>query len=210
MFHSAEIRWFLPGEADSSVAEWFERSDMATEEEPRIDTYLLLPGCISVGVKIRQGHLEIKALTSAPEAVSYANGISGKRASWVKWSSGIAGASLLTERKGPEQWVQVEKSRTLRLFAAERGIVTEKQPGIMIPGPGCQLELARLRLLPEGDNWDEAESWWSMCFEAFGERPSDTLNFVASHEPFRALAEVLPGASSMSYPDWFCHAGPVE
>lgn len=203
MFHSAEIRWFLEGATDTAAVEWFRASPLAREEDPRIDSYLVLPGCATCGVKIRQGHVEVKAEVTRPESVAYANGLAGRRGRWVKWSSGVAGAPILEERRGPERWVQVEKSRTLRLFALD-GPLAERSPVERIEGPGCQVELTALRVLNDGEDWDSAESWWSVCLEAFAE-PNEvlaTLDRVAGAGRLQPLAGHLPAAASMPYPEW--------
>ena len=203
MFHSAEIRWFVEGDVDGAVQRWFRASPRAREEEPRIDAYLVLPGCATCGVKIRQGHVEVKAEVTRPESVRYDNGLVGRRSSWVKWSSGIAGAPILAERRGPERWVQVEKSRILRLFAVDSAL-SERPPAARIDGPGCQVELAALRLLTEGDDWESARRWWSVCLEAFAP-PGETLaalDAVAAADLLRPLAAALPGGASLAYPEW--------
>lgn len=203
MFHTAEIRWFLEGSPDNGVQAWFDVADMGREEDPRIDSYLLLPGCPTCGVKIRQGHFEIKAQTSPPESVSYDNGIKGKRAAWVKWSSGLAGAQLVQEQQGPETWVQVEKSRTLRLFALSDGI-EEKPAGEWLSGPGCFVELAALRVAGSAEDWGAASRWWSVCLEAFG--PGDQVvqlvDRMASSDMLQPISPSLPAEASMSYPEW--------
>lgn len=203
MFHTAEIRWFLEGAPDAEVQRWFDASAIAREDDPRIDSYLLLPGCTTCGVKIRQGHFEIKAQTLSPRIVSYANGIAGKRTAWVKWSSGIAGAQLVQEQQGPEAWVQVEKSRTLRLFELS-GEIREREATKWLSGPGCFVELARLRIGCSGGSWSKAAEWWSVCFEAFAgqQQSSGHLETIASSEVLRPLGAALPNVASMSYPEW--------
>ncbi len=208
MFHTAEIRWFIKGAPDASIEQWFDASSLAREEDPRIDAYLLLPGCTTCGAKIRQGHFEIKAQTSPPEPVSYGNGIAGQRAAWVKWSSGLAGAQLLKEQQGPETWVHVEKSRKLRLFALSDGI-DEKPAGEWQPGPGCFVELAALRLQGDSEDWQDAATWWSVCFEAFGPQHDviDLLDRAASSSLPEPWADRLGPGASMSYPQWLALNG---
>lgn len=203
MFHSAEIRWFFEGSADAEVEAWFRASPLAKDEDTRIDTYLLMPGCPTCSVKIRQGHVEVKAEVTRPEPIAYGNGLAGRRSSWVKWASGIAGAPILEERRGPEHWVQVEKSRILRLFAAD-GAVSERPADERLEDAGCQVELSSVRVAGEGDDWQNAEHWWSVCLEAFAEPPTvmATLDRVASTSQLQPLAARLPREGSMSYPEW--------
>lgn len=213
MFHTAEMRWFLEGRPPPIVSNWFADSSLHREEDPRIDTYLVLPGCTTCGVKIRQGHFEVKAQTSPPEPVVYDNGITGRRSAWVKWSSGLAGAQLLQEQQGPETWIQVEKARALRLFALSDRI--EEQPATeWLPGAGCTVELAQVRVADAGGDWSKANNWWSVCLEAFGEAEQvlGHLDKVASSGILRPIGGLLPGEASLSYPDWFsrCRADHVK
>ena len=121
----------------------------------------------------------------------------------MKWSSGLAGAQLLQERQGPETWVQVEKSRRLRLFALS-GAIQEMPAGEWLSGAGCFVELASLRFAGEGDDWGAAASWWSVCLEAFG--PADKVrqhvDAVGSSGWLHPIASALPPTCSMSYPEW--------
>jgi hypothetical protein len=208
MFHTAEIRWFLEGRPEAGVLDWFEASPLKKDEDPRIDSYLLLPKCNTCGAKVRQGHFEIKAQTSPPEPVKFRNGIAGRRAAWVKWCSGLAGAQLLQEQRGPETWVQVEKSRILRLFRMS-GEIEEQPAAEWLPGPGCFVELAMLRVAGAADDWAAASSWWSVCLEAFGSA-DDVIRYVdrmASSGWLQPLAALLPAGASMSYPEWLSKMG---
>lgn len=206
MFHTAEIRWFLKGAPVADVQSWFNKSELKRDEDPRIDSYLLLPGCTACGAKIRQGHFEIKAQTSPPEPVEFDNGIAGRRGCWVKWSSGLAGAQLLQEQQGPETWVQVEKSRTLRLFALSDGI-EERPAAEWLTGPGCFVEYSCLRVASDPEGWESAPHWWSVCLEAFGpaDEVSQHVDAMASADVLRAISALLPAESSMSYPEWLLH-----
>jgi hypothetical protein len=102
-FQSAEIRWFWPGHAQWEVLlAWFTREgrlpliehtdtpDSAArpfvkQERPRTDEYLLLPNCETVGVKQREGQLEVKALVDVPQPFAQGN-VAGQIDQWVKWS----------------------------------------------------------------------------------------------------------------------------
>jgi hypothetical protein len=203
MFHTAEIRWFFEGCPDAVAYQWFAASDLSREEDPRVDSYLILPGCTTTGVKVRQGHIEVKAQTSPPERAAYGNGLRGTRGSWVKWSSSIAGAPILQEQQGPETWVQVEKSRTMRLFSLSAEI-EEKPPTEWLDGPGCFVELASLRLLAGSEDWRDASHWWSVCLEAFGQqrRVIEFVDIMASEDFFEPIADILAPTASKSYPEW--------
>jgi hypothetical protein len=203
MFHTAEIRWFFEGCVPAAVQQWFDVSALSREEDPRVDSYLVLPGCVTTGVKVRQGHFEVKAQTSLPQRVAYENGLQGMRGSWVKWSSSLAGAPILQEQQGPETWVQVEKSRTMRLFSLSAEI-EEKPPTEWLAAPGCFVEMSRLRLLADSEDWRDASLWWSFCLEAFGQqrRVIEFVDIMASADFFEPIADILAPTASKSYPEW--------
>ena len=61
MLITAEIRWFLRGTLPAEVSRWFEGvCGNATRYPPRVDLYLALPETDTVGVKLREGLLEVK------------------------------------------------------------------------------------------------------------------------------------------------------
>lgn len=196
MFHSSEIRWFFEGDPDPSIDEWFARSQLGKREPPRTDRYLCLPGCTTVGVKIREGLLEIKAQTRGAESVRLPNGIAGSQSSWVKWSRQLDDTHGLTE--GDDTWVALTKERRLRLFAPKGDEVEEGAAGRIIDGPGCNIELSRVELAGEGSGW------WSVCLEAFGApaESGDVLRLVASQPALASIAGFLPPENSLSYPEW--------
>ncbi len=174
MFHSAEIRWFLKGDAPDAVREWFRNESLAVDEEPRVDEYLLLPGSASTGVKFRQypgddrASFEIKSRTSEPINVSFGDAASGWLDTWVKWSCRPTDVPSFrdTITGGENLWVFVEKNRCLRKFAIGGHDVAEVDPGMQRPADGCQFELTAIRSLvgqrSDLDDWEDGQSWWSL------------------------------------------------
>ena len=201
VFYSSEIRWFFEGEPDPASVGWFTASQLGRQEEPRTDEYLLLPGCTTVGVKVREGRFEVKAQTSQREPAQYGNGVRGYEESWVKWSHGLDGGNDAW-LEGEDTWISVIKRRILRLYAIDGEQVDEVPVGQFIDGAGCQLELAKLTV-PSSGLAPEAR-WWSICLEAFGApgQTQDTLTVMAAHESLGDIAEVLTLEASMSYPLW--------
>ena len=201
MFYSSEIRWFFAGEPDPASVDWFAASRFGRQEEPRTDAYLLLPGCTTAGVKVREGRFEVKAQTSPREPVQFDNGVRGFEESWVKWSRGLEGADAAW-LEGEETWISVIKRRVLRLYAIDGEQVDEVPVGQFIDGAGCQLELAELTVPPSGTA--PGTEWWSICLEAFGApgQTQDTLTVMAAHESLGDIAEVLTLEPYMSYSLW--------
>lgn len=215
MFHSAEIRWFMEGDAPDDVRQWFTASGFAHDEAPRVDEYLVLPGATSTGVKFRQypgddrASFEIKTRTSDPVAVRFGDHASGQMDTWVKWSCRPTDVASFRESitAGEELWVHVEKRRCLRKFSLEGTDPVEVNPKTDRPPEGCQLELTLLRAAPAGSqniDWASADSWWSLSFEAFGKPDSltDYVQKVATLTLDSWTMKDLDAADSYSYPHW--------
>ncbi len=213
LFRSAEIRWFFPGTPDAAVDAWVRQGGLAKDMPERTDRYLVLPGCTTVGIKIREGRFEIKARTGSREAASYGPDVSGYRDSWVKWSRVVDGMDHLADQASDEErWAYVRKRRTLRLLSLEGGVPEDAEPGKWLQGGGCQVERSKLAVIvrsaqdepPTDRDWQSATRWWSVSLEAFGEPGSELSNldtaaaYVFRDGPPVALAE----QASMAYPRW--------
>ena len=176
MFHSAEIRWFIKGEPAKPANRWIQQSGSGKAEPARTDTYLYLPGCETVGVKLRQGLFEVKAQTRGRESVQYESGLTGYREGWVKWSQKLDDLHTKGAESG-DTWVSVEKRRQLRIFAVDGAEILEVPLGRHIDGAGCQVELAELTVDYPG--YEGPRTWWGVCLEAFGgpDTVFDTLEY---------------------------------
>ncbi len=203
MLHSAEARWFIAKVLPDGVLSWFRAGQALESEGVQVHEYLLFPDCETVGVKVREGKLEIKAMASAPRPLSRDLGVSGRTDQWVKWSFASEGLKTLDpalHRSG--RWLKVRKDRFLRKFSADMGglvEVTAKQRPL--PANGCNVELTRITV--------EANPrfWFSLAFEAFGP-PEGTVKILetAIHSFFqehdRAPGIRLSQRNSLGYPAW--------
>ncbi len=199
MYISGEIRWFFEGPVPDDVRRWFESTDLGISEPRRTDDYLLLPGCTTTGVKLREGRFEIKALTRSPIPASYANRVSGLKDGWIKWSRKAGDEQALRDIlvSDEDTWIPVSKQRYLRLFSLEHGTPEELAPRSRNLERGCQVELGSITL-------DGNRQAWSLSFEAFG-AADEVLDLVdpvvelfAADPPPVALRQ----EHSMSYPVW--------
>jgi hypothetical protein len=203
MVQSAEARWFILGALPDEVLRWFKGGQILDSQGVQVHEYLLFPGCQSVGVKLREGRFEIKAILPASQSFSLDLGIQGTTEQWIKWSfasEGLPAIDPALHQSG--LWLKVYKDRFLRKLSADRGILEEvsARPGAL-PGSGCNIELTRIEL--------EANPryWFSLGFEAFG--PSAVAAKIlreAIHLFFQEHGRV-PGISlregdSLSYPAW--------
>jgi len=203
MVHSAEVRWFIPTTLPERVQDWFKDGQPSPElEDSRVDEYLLFPDCDSVGVKLREGKLEIKAMLCAPRPISMGAGINGRTDQWVKWSfksEGLRDLNLGLHQSG--KWVKVRKERCLRKFSADANIVEVPAKQKPFPIAGCNVELTRIEVE------EDPRFWFSLGFESFGPSGStskildDTLRLFFKK---RGLMPGVPlnGLASLSYPAW--------
>ena len=156
MYHSGEVRWFFPGPASAVAERWIAASEHSTQQAARTDRYLVLPGCGATGIKIREGHFEIKARTSPPEAMTWSESIAGFRDTWVKWSRDLNDVGKLgTEPRDGEAWVDVSKQRQVVVAVGnakqeleEHGAVA-RLPAAVRPGEARRLP----GLDPERELW---------------------------------------------------------
>lgn len=204
LIFTSEVRWFFAEPLPSFAVTWFCQGDRWIREQARTDRYLVLPGCEHVGVKARQGRLEVKARRGEARVVGYTDAVSGNGDEWVKWSSEHpappAWIAAVTSRE--DRWVDVRKERWMRRFGISSGTVMELERSQPLGADGCNVELTRLTAL--------GEPWWSVSLEAFG-HPTGTgsvleavaEHFFRTHEAPRPLAE----ATSLAYPGWLTRLG---
>lgn len=141
-----EVRWFLP-KPWPDLVQWFEGLSVdAYSREVREDRYLLLPRQVALGVKVREGRLELKYRIGTPGRVWVAPGVPGRLEEWEKFS-------LQTEADGPctieggvaAGWLPVLKRRLVTLVTAG-----EDGPSFHAPDQagraGVQLEYTELEI----------------------------------------------------------------
>jgi hypothetical protein len=112
VFPTAEVRWFGPGAIPPAIRNWFRSGERQPLAEPvRVDHYLCLPGIDALGVKIRQGRIEIKQRTSQQGIVQFQERIAGLVEHWLKWSLELAvdDAAITAELTSQPDWLAVQK-----------------------------------------------------------------------------------------------------
>ncbi len=142
MWPTVEVRWFYPGQVPGPALAWFRQVASDPEEQPgRVDYYLLLESTEALGIKMREGRIEIKQRQQRLGLVRFQDGIAGQVEAWRKWSFGLAWAGAFAP---PSSWIVVEKKRTLHRFqiGGEGQIVP--LPAGSYEAVGCGLELTRI------------------------------------------------------------------
>jgi len=193
-FHTHEVRWFAPGAAPQPVRAWFSSLGKRVVQPPRIDQYLLGVDA-SLGVKTRQGSLEVKQRTADQGIYSFHSKITGRVESWVKWSFPLA-TSAAPLNLDSASWVSVRKARQLLLYTfSEGGEISLNPPG-EYPTPFAGLELTGIQLA-------EKEPWWTVGLElnSSPETGHHNLLRLAEHVLISPPTE-LTNAQSLSYPAW--------
>jgi hypothetical protein len=203
IFRTLEARWFNPGSLPDETLRWFKAGRPLDPEGTQIHEYLVLPDCASVGVKLREGRFEIKAILEPPQPLSPDLPVKGRTDRWVKWSLASEGLQTLDPAlHRSDTWLAVTKERFLRRFSGDTGRLVEVMaPPGSFPGSGVNLELSRIGAAIK------PRSWFSLAFEAFGppavvdQLLLDALRlFFKDHDPVPGMA--LEEANSLSYPAW--------
>ena len=197
MYPTTEVRWFFEGPVPVSVRFWFHAVAGQPGLEQRTDRYVRPASPDGLGVKWREGKIEVKRLTEVVGEETFHPRVAGRVEAWRKWSFPLAEAAELARPAG--DWVEVEKARRVRYFAAPPdGAVRPLDGGEQTPH-ACGLELGEMRV-------GEAV-WWSVCLEAFGPDEAalaDRLRRVAEHVVRAAEPPDLPAQAARSYPAWLC------
>jgi hypothetical protein len=198
MLATEEIRWFFAGTIPLPVAAWFEAcvSDMPAQL-PRTDYYLWLAEGDSLGIKLRQGRIEVKQREEAGTLIQLGERAAGRMESWRKWSFELAETEVGVAETA--QWAGVWKARRWCLFVVEEnGRITPAPPATILE-QGCACELTDVHLA------GSPKQWWSLGFEAFGgtavERREKLLH-VAGQFLGQDGAPILDVEQSYSYPKW--------
>jgi hypothetical protein len=196
---TTEVRWFHQGDLLPSWLSWFERFPDPGHEEPvRIDKYLLINDSDGLGIKIRQGRLEIKQRLGSLGVVQISDHVEGLVEYWMKWSFEVAeNEDYLSYLDLPgSNWTSVHKRRKLRRYQLRENGQVLPVSDTLIPPDSCEVELTEI--------WSQEQSWWSLAFEAAGEFQSsqDVLMTISRHLIEIEGAPKLTAKNSFGYPKW--------
>lgn len=165
MLTTYEVRWFNSGNIPENIESWFKHSCLLSPTkvpEKREDVYLYTPRCDYLGIKLRQGGLEIKWRDRNINRMEFNSLVKGNVEKWKKWRcSDSSEESFSLQQIGDNPvWVKVGKVRYSQLYQ-----VVEKKPQAVCDDAGvdngCSLELTNVEI--------NGNKWWSIALEAFGE-----------------------------------------
>ncbi len=207
---TAEVRWFREGKIPTKLRSWFRK--LAAKAEPqlvRIDHYLLERDTDALGIKFRDGRVEVKQRQGERRLTSFGPGWDGYVESWHKWGFPLADA----QRRGKafesfDNWIAVQKKRRVITYS-----ISPKGKLIALPGDaggesGCSVELTQVRV--------KKTLWWTLGFEAKGhpENLESTLERVVRAVLSGSAPPTFEPTDSFSYPGWLQvwnkHAGAIK
>ncbi|MBD2166207.1 hypothetical protein H6G04_17580 [Calothrix membranacea FACHB-236] len=201
MLVSNELRWFYPGELPENMKLWFQQHCLVNPSQPpeaREDVYLYSPGCDYLGIKLRQGRLEVKWRQAELGVVSFGDLITGKAEKWGKWLCEDANAESFQPAMvlGNPVWVRVKKVRYSQLFQVFADYAIQPVATKQRLDNGCSVEITNLVVAEN--------AWWSIAFEAFGEDSCIRENLQATAKWVFHTDHNFPLAiaNSYAYPHW--------
>ena len=209
MFTTAEVRWFFEGPVPDEIEQWFCRSNLALKAAPREDHYLLFPAVLGLGLKLREGRLEVKTLIKTLGVRSFTADVAGNVQVWKKEAYGEPAVTEFERLRtsAPHLWIAVRKERTLRRFSLEDASIGEVPADRVFLRDGCNAELTMITV--------GGSAYWSFNFEAYGNpsRVEDFLQQVAIHvlkderrprqfKTSASSADAFSAQHSCSYPEW--------
>lgn len=179
------MRWFtrLP---DEHILNWFSGKGCVFERvEARTDHYLLDMADHSIGIKLREGMIEIKSRLQEGEVFRLGNTVEGRLEDWIKWSFDLAVDhnlvdSIVKLSRYTENWLPIEKQR-MGLKIVKKGEALEFHDIGTYLDQGCQIEYTRVIL--------SGEVWYTFAVEWFGDAyfrlPPDLLDAIFGKMEYR-------------------------
>lgn len=193
MWTTLEIRWFSPGQIPSSMQTWWHQdcfTPLPCPLERRTDVYLVLPHRPDLGIKKRQGKIEIKQRSAELGFIPINNNLVGQAEQWTKaiYTQSQLDYFLIQNQLSHFLWLQVEKERQQKIFQ------------------GCTVEMTQLKVAKQ--------NWWTFAFEQLIESP-ETQNIEGWEVLVQGILQDLdlcqnPELHSCGYPQWLsilstCH-----
>lgn len=191
------MRWFTEGSLPAGIVDWFEGHEPDPEIQPRrVDYYFRVVGVDSIGIKLREGKIELKQRQRQLGVIRLHERVHGILEEWSKWSFGLAESAIgtLVVDLPSSGWIRAEKERAVRRYGLSDSGIHAASRGYY-PVPGCAWELTEVDIA--------GSSWWSLGFEAFGSK--DGLQDLLFRVALRTLLETEPPTfaadNSFGYPE---------
>ena len=165
LYQSKELRWFFK-EENKYIRQWFDGLEKSlSESKKRSDYYLPLYGKPDVGIKLREGNIEIKERKTKSSLYQLTEGVSGYLEQWERWSFELKNKDELANkitRKDKFNWIEIQKERWAVKFTNGKNSGAPKILDIKEElNYGCQLEYTEIKV--------NSEEWFTLSFEWFGD-----------------------------------------
>ena len=198
MFPTAEVRWFYEGTVPLEVLDWFHQGELMPIVQPHRLDYYLAHTDDSLGIKLREGMIEIKQRHRGYGMIRLHDRVSGVVEHWRKWGFKLADldGNFPWIATADSSWIGVHKDRKVRQYLVDHNRQVVALPSIGYPEQGCNLELTAISI--------KGETWWSLCFESFGDEDTicETLTQVAKYTLVATKPPLLDNKHTFSYPKW--------
>ena len=167
---SWEVRWFGRGAIPLTLQQWAEENSLTTQPV-RTDYYLIHNAIGTMGIKWREGNIQIKELL---EKTSDLN----PREHYIKWSFNLKEGDQLENIRAQNEWIAVTKKRDLIKWQVIKGKLTEIETASEAPN-GVELEISGILC--------REELWWTLALEATGNKEDlesvlDQINIPVNNE----------------------------
>jgi len=161
MLSTLEIRWFNEGKIPDDMQGWFSCLEGSLSEQPaRTDFYLQMNDNDGLGIKLREGRVEIKKRNHQFGLFKFNSGLEGIIENWEKWGFGMNEDSMNYENiSDPKYWIAVRKQRLLRKYELAGHHIRPMPPESII-NEAFNLELSSVVLFDR--------TFWSLNLEAYG------------------------------------------
>lgn len=203
-----EIRWFFEGSTPSEVKSWFQdlTSPQFFAPAQNLHDFYLRNRDFGLGLKLREGRLEVKWRRRFGEFVGAGGKVKGQAEDWIEWvwtngggrMAGQVAESIRHDPRGP--WIEVSKERLrLKHLSTENGLAPVRLDEQI--ERGCIVELTNVEVLDR--------RWWTLALDIFSQR-GDTI--MVLHQAAETLFTDYPGpqlglAHSYGYPQWLSSYG---
>jgi len=198
MYPTVEIRWFYQGKVPTAVFDWFTAIDDELVKEPaRTDYYLHPLVHDGMGIKLREGRIEIKQRIQTMQTIQVGQQISGLVEQWQKWSFLLSEQNEFTESIEVSQWIAVRKARQIQSFRSEWGKKRPTRSPVLPMEADCRIEFTDLLV--------QDKQWWTLGLESYGDDETavstkllPAIDWIFSSE----YTPQLDNQASFGYPQW--------
>ncbi|ELR73664.1 hypothetical protein C900_02068 [Fulvivirga imtechensis AK7] len=159
MLSTTEIRWFFEEALPEEMQEWFEHFS-PEDLPPRTDYYLNMEESAGVGIKLREGNIQIKPIKAERGARQFLENVEGNVSQYEKWSFPVTSNEEWPEMiRKPDVWIPAIKIRKLLRFTLGGGYPNKIGMEELVD-EGCEVELSKVEVVDR--------TFWSLAFEAHG------------------------------------------